>query len=104
MESAGAFPYPRGMASRKASRPRTRPAARRPTRRRGDASPLGETLRRLKDTEAQLLAHVGCWEWDAGLDRVTWSEELYRVYGVKPGEFDGSYEGFLSRVYEPDRQ
>jgi PAS domain S-box-containing protein len=76
--------------------------ARRPWRRRSGG--LRRALHRLKDSEAQRLAHVGCWEWDAALDRVRWSEELYRVYGLKPEAFDGTYEGFLSRVYEPDRQ
>jgi PAS domain S-box-containing protein len=52
--------------------------------------------------EAQRVAHVGSWEWDVASNRVTWSDELYRVYGVNRGEFDGTYEGFLSRVHPED--
>jgi PAS domain S-box-containing protein len=52
--------------------------------------------------EAQRVAHVGSWEWDVASNRVTWSDELYRVYGVSWGEFDGTYEGFLSRVHPDD--
>src|SRR4051812_18581566 len=33
----------------------------------------------LKD--AQRLAGVGSWHWDAATDRVVWSEELYRIAG-----------------------
>ena len=36
--------------------------------------------------EAQRLAHLGSWERDLATGRVTWSEELYRIYGLNPGE------------------
>ncbi len=35
--------------------------------------------------EAQRLANVGSWRWDLSTDRVTWSEELYRIAGLDPG-------------------
>jgi PAS domain S-box-containing protein len=44
---------------------------------------ITETLRQ-KDrelVEAQRLAGVGSWRWDARNDIVTWSEELYRIVG-----------------------
>src|SRR5690606_30205543 len=34
--------------------------------------------------EAQRVAHVGSWEWDARSDTTTWSEELYRIAGRDP--------------------
>jgi PAS domain S-box-containing protein len=34
--------------------------------------------------EAQKLAHLGVWNWDTILDRVTWSEELYQIAGLDP--------------------
>ncbi len=34
--------------------------------------------------EAQRLAEVGSWEWMAETDRVTWSEELYHIFGRDP--------------------
>ncbi len=34
--------------------------------------------------EAQRLAGVGSWQWDARVDRVIWSEELYRLHGRDP--------------------
>jgi PAS domain S-box-containing protein len=33
-------------------------------------------------TEA--IAHVGSWEWDVAEDAVTWSDELYRIFGREP--------------------
>src|SRR5216684_1718200 len=54
--------------------------------------------------EAQNLAGLGCWEWDAASGRVTWSDELYRIYGVERERFTPSYEGYLERVHPDDRQ
>ena len=34
--------------------------------------------------EAQRVAHVGYWVWDLDSDRVTWSDETYRIYGLMP--------------------
>jgi PAS domain S-box-containing protein len=34
--------------------------------------------------EAQRLARVGSWWWDPGTDKVSWSEELYRIVGRDP--------------------
>ncbi len=33
---------------------------------------------------AQRLAGMGSWEWDAKADVVSWSAELYRLFGVDP--------------------
>jgi PAS domain S-box-containing protein len=52
--------------------------------------------------EAQRVAHVGSWEWDVGGNSVSWSDELYRIYGVPIGAPLGGYEGFLSRVHPDD--
>ena len=53
-------------------------------------------------TEAQEVAHMGSWEWDVGADRVWWSGEMYRIYGIAPGTFIG-YETFLEHVHPDDR-
>jgi PAS domain S-box-containing protein len=53
--------------------------------------------------EAQKLAGLGCWEWDPGSGRVTWSDEMYAIYGVEPGKFRPSFEGYLERIHPEDR-
>lgn len=58
--------------------------------------------RRLLD-DAQQLAKIGSWEWDLATDVVTWSDELYRIYGFEPGGVEVSYENFLARVHPDDR-
>ena len=52
--------------------------------------------------EAQEVAHLGSWEWDIAADRVWWSEELYRVYGVDR-RTPIAYETFLASVHPDDR-
>ena len=44
------------------------------------------------------------WDWDILADRVTWSDELYRIYGLEPREFRASYQAFLERVHPLDRE
>jgi len=52
---------------------------------------------------AQRMAHLGSWEWDIPANRVAWSDELYRIYGLAPGSFDATYEAYLQRVHPEDR-
>ncbi|MEX2103137.1 MAG: ATP-binding protein, partial [Gaiellaceae bacterium] len=52
--------------------------------------------------EAQALAHIGSWEWDIRRDLVTWSDELYRIFGVPPGE-PVTYTAYLERIHPEDR-
>jgi PAS domain S-box-containing protein len=58
----------------------------------------------LQLSEAQRLAHIGSWEWDITADEVTWSDELYRIYGLDAERFGASYEAFLERVHPDDRE
>lgn len=72
-------------------------------RRRSSRRPASRRTAQLIDSEAQRLGHVGSWQWDALRDEVTWSHELYRIYGLKPGEFSGTYEAFLRHVHPDDQ-
>jgi PAS domain S-box-containing protein len=45
---------------------------------------LQESKDRLE--EAQRITHVGYWEWDVLTDRINWSDETYRIYGLRPQE------------------
>ena len=53
-------------------------------------------------TEVQALAHLGVWEWDAARRRLYWSDELYRIFGVAPGELAPSFEALVARVHADD--
>jgi len=52
---------------------------------------------------AEALVHFGSWQWDPISDRVEWSPELHRIYGLAPRAFDGTLDGYLSRVHPEDR-
>src|SRR3989442_8909603 len=53
--------------------------------------------------EAQKVAGLGSWEWEPGSGRMSWSEELYRIYGLDAKEIQPSFEVFLERVHPADR-
>ena len=36
--------------------------------------------------QAQLIAHLGNWSMDIKSKRLSWSDELYRIYGLDPGD------------------
>jgi two-component system CheB/CheR fusion protein len=64
-----------------------------------------ETLRRSEDRlkRAQEIAHLGSWELDLADSRLTWSDEVYRIFGLPPQSFAATYEAFLDRVHPDDR-
>jgi len=54
--------------------------------------------------EAQKIAGLGSWEWDPDSGRVSWSEELYRIFGVTAQDVPPSFENYLERLHPEDRQ
>jgi PAS domain S-box-containing protein len=52
--------------------------------------------------QAQALAHVGSWRWDIARDELAWSDEMYRIYGIAPSVFPGSWKNLIARVVYPD--
>ena len=64
---------------------------------------LSERVRAVEGlAEAQRVAHLGSWEWDIPHDRITWSDELYRLYGLQPGASRLTYESYLERIHPED--
>ena len=53
--------------------------------------------------EAQRLARLGSWAWDIAADVVTWSDEMYRLFGLEAQSGAVTYQGFLERVHPEDR-
>ena len=65
---------------------------------------IEERLRRTGESlaEAQRLAHLGSWDWDVEENRLSWSIEMCRIFGVDPGHFGASFEAFLAAVHPED--
>jgi PAS domain S-box-containing protein len=62
----------------------------------------------LRDSEEQLrlaqeASGLGVWDWDTRMDRTVWSDQHFRIFGLKPSDqtFDGT--NFVSLVYPEDR-
>ncbi|MET0012677.1 MAG: HD domain-containing phosphohydrolase [Sedimenticola sp.] len=71
------------------------------TRRKHDEEALLNSQRRLED--AQHIGRMGNWEFDVETGTLTWSKEVYRLFGVDPENFTPSQEAFLECVYPDDR-
>jgi two-component system cell cycle sensor histidine kinase/response regulator CckA len=57
---------------------------------------LSESTERLR--LAMQAARMGTWEWDVEQDRVTWSPETLRIFGVTAEEFGGTYAAYARFV------
>lgn len=53
--------------------------------------------------EAQELAHIGSWEWELAADSVTWTEELYRIFGVEHSGPRANFDTYIARIHPDDK-
>ncbi|MDP2895444.1 MAG: PAS domain S-box protein [bacterium] len=65
-----------------------------------------EALKRKEEglAEAQRIAHLGNWDWNIVTNGLSWSDEVYRIFGLEPQEFGATYDAFLESVHLEDRQ
>lgn len=52
---------------------------------------------------AQHLASIGSWEWDLATDGLKWSDEHFRILGLKPGSLTPTFDMFMEFVHPEDR-
>jgi PAS domain S-box-containing protein len=62
------------------------------------------TYERTRLAEAQRIAHLGNWEWNIVANKLSWSGEVYRIFGFDPNQFGSTYEDFLDVVHPDDRK
>lgn len=76
---------------------------------RNSVTELRETLDDLRESEAQLklaeeISHLGSWTFDLVNNRLSWSDETFRIFGHAPQEFQPTYDIFLQAIHPDDRQ
>ncbi|WP_432735295.1 PAS domain S-box protein [Maridesulfovibrio sp. FT414] len=45
---------------------------------------------------------LGVWEWELTEGRLVWDDRMFEIYQCSPGEFEGIYEAWRSRVHPDD--
>ena len=71
-----------------------------------DVTEREEMLCRLRESEnlykqSQAIAHVGNWTWDIKENRISWSDELHRIFGVEQGA-PIDYSTYMSLIHPDD--
>ena len=54
--------------------------------------------------ETQQIAHIGSWEIDFVANRISWSDETYRIFGLEPRSQPATLELFYAHVHPDDRE
>ncbi len=50
------------------------------------------------------MAQTGSWDWRLETDQLLWSDNLYRIFGLDPGEITPTPDDLVERVHEDDRE
>ncbi|RQD74014.1 MAG: PAS domain S-box protein [Desulfonatronospira sp. MSAO_Bac3] len=74
-----------------------------------DISKVKRNRQALKRSQALLsrtqeIADIGSWEMDLDKDVLTWSDQVYRMFGYAPQSFQPGYQSFLDAVHPEDRE
>jgi PAS domain S-box-containing protein len=66
---------------------------------------IEEALRKSEASlaNAQRIACLGNWDWDIVNNGLYWSDEIYRIFGLREREFGETYDAFLNSVHPDDR-
>ena len=67
---------------------------------------MQQTLRRRDEVlnRSQAIAHVGSWQLDLKSGTLSWSDETFRIFGLRPQSIQPSYEAFLDLTHPDDRK
>jgi len=53
--------------------------------------------------KAQEIANLGSWSLDLNTKSLTWSDQIFQIFGLNSSEFPATYEGFLDAIHPDDR-
>ena len=54
--------------------------------------------------QAQEISGIGYWEFDIQKERLTWSNQVYKIFGLDQNTFDANFNSFLSCIHPDDRE
>ncbi|CAN5542027.1 hypothetical protein BH23BAC4_BH23BAC4_04940 [soil metagenome] len=63
----------------------------------------------VKRSERQLqaahqIAKLGSWQWDQRDNRITWSDQMYRIFGYDPDHDPPDFDAYLSLIHPDDQE
>lgn len=63
---------------------------------------------KLRQSEAQLadaqqVAHIGSWDFDLLTEKITWSKEMFALFGFDPTQPEPTYAELMQHIYSEDR-
>ncbi len=53
--------------------------------------------------EAQRIARIGSWTLDLQDGKLSWSDEIFRLFEIAPSQFGATYGAFLNAIHPEDR-
>jgi len=65
-----------------------------------------QTLKKAQEaySQAEQITHFGNWDWDITNSDLSWTDEIYRIFGIAPQLFSATYDAFLNTIHPDDRQ
>ncbi|MEA5452446.1 PAS domain-containing protein [Leptolyngbya sp. CCNP1308] len=71
----------------------------------GDRKAIENQLRKSQAalSEAQRMVHLGSWEVDVATSKLTWSEELFYIFGFDPSDPEPAYAEHFDFIHPEDR-
>ncbi|NQU56969.1 MAG: sensor domain-containing diguanylate cyclase [Rhodospirillales bacterium] len=67
-----------------------------------EIKPELEALQRYR--RSQEFSNIGTWDWEIKTDTLLWSDGVFPMFGLKPGEISPTYQLFCDAVHPEDRQ
>ena len=52
--------------------------------------------------QSQAVAHLGHWTWETRNNQLTWSDEMFRVFGYQPGAAPSDLNAVVAQAIHPD--
>ncbi len=54
--------------------------------------------------EAQRLTHIGSYEYDVRANKLYWSDEIFCIFGISPGDITPTVEVYFEHIHPDDRR